>query len=441
MANGNQVGRHWSKDFVEHLRSVHFALIAVSVGVILLACTRSQSEVSRAYEQIRHIVDLTDGAHWDSNFLEHSALTTDELTESVSGATVTIEIPGSGVQHLNIILKSRGFVVLNKDQSDPYYDGPKLDGDSKLSTVLPQPDSLAKFQRLWNLLDGGATVKKVAALPTRCLVAYYSDEKGFREGSCALVAASPIANPDDVFVLRRVTDSGRKDLNKREIKPFDYFYHGRGLRKFAIRFPVDSFTEKAFDAEEIAVINKHPDWHWHSGSFESAFRELYNISKDYLDSAQTTVEKIVAGEEKRSGESLDAFGIKFPAETAIQWGAGAVIILAVQLYLWAHLFEFRRKLGSADEGWDVAWMGVYESRPSRGLLYSSLVILPLAGIIAVGIRGLYISEFRWYSKVILAVTSVATLLLSVLISNALPRRKELIAEEQKPSRESENATT
>ena len=312
MANGNQVGRHWSKDFVEHLRSVHFALIVVSVGVIVLACTRSQSEVSRcAHEQIRHIVDLTGGERWDNNFLERGALSADDLTESASWAIVTIDIPGSGVQHLNIMLKNRGFVVLNKDQSDPHESGLKWDGDSKLSTVLQQPDSLAKFQRLWNLLDGGATIKRVAALPTRCLLNYFPDGKGLREVSCTLMSAPQIANPDDVLTLRRVTDSGRNYLNQAKIKPFDYFYHGRGLNKYkcAIRFPVGSFNDKAFDAEEVEIINKHPDWYWHSGSFESAFRELYNISKDYLDSAQTTVEKIVAGEEKRSGESLDAFGI------------------------------------------------------------------------------------------------------------------------------------
>ena len=33
--------QHWSKDFVEHLRTVHFALVTVSVGLILLMSSKS----------------------------------------------------------------------------------------------------------------------------------------------------------------------------------------------------------------------------------------------------------------------------------------------------------------------------------------------------------------------------------------------------------------
>jgi len=45
---------HWSKDFVEHLRTVHFALVAVSVGLILLLSRSS----SPALGQIRQVIEL-----------------------------------------------------------------------------------------------------------------------------------------------------------------------------------------------------------------------------------------------------------------------------------------------------------------------------------------------------------------------------------------------
>jgi hypothetical protein len=54
----NQVPAHWSKDFVEHLRTVHFALIAVSAGLILLVLSARQYNAATALVQIEEILDL-----------------------------------------------------------------------------------------------------------------------------------------------------------------------------------------------------------------------------------------------------------------------------------------------------------------------------------------------------------------------------------------------
>jgi hypothetical protein len=50
----NQVPAHWSKDFVEHLRTVHFALIAVAAGLILLVLS------AREYNAVTALVLLSD---------------------------------------------------------------------------------------------------------------------------------------------------------------------------------------------------------------------------------------------------------------------------------------------------------------------------------------------------------------------------------------------
>lgn len=117
------------------------------------------------------------------------------------------------------------------------------------------------------------------------------------------------------------------------------------------------------------LIEQHPNWGWQPGSFDIAFRELANVSRAYQDSNLDTAEAILAAEEARTGESLDAFGMKLPAEVALRWGGGAVLIWVVQLYLWVHLYEFRRKLTLEDEGWNVAWLGMYETFPARVVLY------------------------------------------------------------------------
>src|SRR6266568_7411193 len=48
---------HWSKDFVEHLRTVHFALIALSIGLILLLSSTSY-DARAVLTQIHEILQL-----------------------------------------------------------------------------------------------------------------------------------------------------------------------------------------------------------------------------------------------------------------------------------------------------------------------------------------------------------------------------------------------
>lgn len=54
------VPAHWSKDFAEHLRTVHFALVAISAGLILLVVSSRQYDPSKALNQIQSILDLKD---------------------------------------------------------------------------------------------------------------------------------------------------------------------------------------------------------------------------------------------------------------------------------------------------------------------------------------------------------------------------------------------
>jgi hypothetical protein len=49
---------HWSKDFVEHLRTVHFALLAVSAGLLVLAISKSDYNARKARIEIEEIARM-----------------------------------------------------------------------------------------------------------------------------------------------------------------------------------------------------------------------------------------------------------------------------------------------------------------------------------------------------------------------------------------------
>src|SRR5260370_14734741 len=56
---------HWSKDFVEHLRTVHFALITVSVGLVLLIVSSRPYSPAAAITQLEVLEDAA--SSWDVN--------------------------------------------------------------------------------------------------------------------------------------------------------------------------------------------------------------------------------------------------------------------------------------------------------------------------------------------------------------------------------------
>src|ERR1035438_2504717 len=62
---------HWSKDYVEHLRAVHFALISTCVVLILLSVSRNKTEIEIAQDQNRQIEELLNGFHssWFNDYV------------------------------------------------------------------------------------------------------------------------------------------------------------------------------------------------------------------------------------------------------------------------------------------------------------------------------------------------------------------------------------
>jgi hypothetical protein len=61
---------HWSKDFVEHLRTVHFALMVVSGGLIILALSSQAYNPKAASRQLDEILNLK--ASWSATWLRQN---------------------------------------------------------------------------------------------------------------------------------------------------------------------------------------------------------------------------------------------------------------------------------------------------------------------------------------------------------------------------------
>lgn len=156
-------------------------------------------------------------------------------------------------------------------------------------------------------------------------------------------------------------------------------------------FTVADFLDFPFDAQPF-LIDRFPKGRQPKpGSFEQSFRILNDLTQNYQSAEITELESILKSEQKRTGESFEAFGIRFPAQGTTRWGM--LVVLGIQLYLLIHLRELVGKLRANDPGWDVAWIGVYRSVLSKTVFVLSAFVLPLSAVVALGIRGLYLSDF------------------------------------------------
>lgn len=92
---------------------------------------------------------------------------------------------------------------------------------------------------------------------------------------------------------------------------------------------------------------------WESGNFQEAFPALASIPPElnYIPLAQARAR--IESLQPKSEDIVEVVGLKIPTVELAQWGA--LIIIGVQFYLWIHLHEFNRRIGSRAPGRDVAW--------------------------------------------------------------------------------------
>jgi hypothetical protein len=201
---------------------------------------------------------------------------------------------------------------------------------------------------------------------------------------------------------------------------------------FYIDLPIKDSERVRLDGHKV-LTERSADWNTkYKQPFKDAFRQLAAVYEPFASADIASAERILSAEAKRSGDAFEAVGLKIPAEIAVR--CGVLLVLGIQLYLLIHLREFGNRL-DRQAGFEVAWIGVYTSELARGMLFASLLLLPLATVCALDIRGFAITEERWRAWTIFVSSLYACLALSYLIFTALPKppAPPLPAADQSPS--------
>jgi hypothetical protein len=393
------------KDFLEHLRTVHFTLLAACLGLLVVVFSPPKSETEVAHQQIRDIVEIT--RTWDSAFLDNAAVNElkgakNEFCNPLDGSPTSrlpkaVEINGKRY-NTKFHPRAWGFEVVDTTRGQPLGSGD--DG----AIEARKPESLADFHKLWDRLKDHQIGWGCGSLTGE---AWYEDWS---------------SGPVHRLINWQAVDASRSyPTVELEYGPFLAEEHSdiaQTLRDKFVRHAFSTLDLKQqrvslFVATEVPVvlvdgqailIARYPD-RWRHGLFVDAFYELNKITSDYQDISLDGIERIARAEADRSRESLEAFGVKFPVETASRWGL--FIIISVQLYFALHLAEYAR-LGRRET--TVAWIGSYPRFTARLVFSISSFILPVLVVAFVAERTHFAGSGRVNVVIVVAVAILAAAL-------------------------------
>jgi hypothetical protein len=366
---------HWSKDFVEHLRTVHFTLVIVCVALIALITSDRRSVVSDARQELHGIRSVIE--KWNSNWLEDDAQ--HAFANTMLPVTQLVSDPGKNQIDVEAP-DGRHFVF------DIEYDGPNwmvnTVDDSLTSPVNARwpmslhdpPLNLKYFHEFWDNLARGIAYKIPLILDDTPLAFDTS-----RPLKAQFVSGKKPDSPTPVHlkltmrtVRTDITGDFSRGLYASDSGLASPFTIPHSLYSFlTIAVPIKRSQSFYFDPYQKFVP---PGAQWRREPFSDAFPNLSVMTKNYEELGFDTLDKILEAEESRTGDSFEAVGIKFPAGGVTGWGI--IMVVGIQLYFFVHLHELKERLGSEDEGWGVAWIGVYKSRLAIAVYFVSCALLP-----------------------------------------------------------------
>lgn len=379
----SRIGDAWSKDFIKHLRTVHFALAALSLTLVVVTPSLSRFDYGRASEQVAILQKINERSAveaiqtlWDLNHTtSEDLLQPMTLQPTPSGArdykedqpcvpiclrmqyirNIAIRV---GTLKLGLAATGADVVTLPKDFFDgkdlSTYDGirdfwTKLDQRNvEWVDILSVPDvkidqNPEQATLVWSAFDApkNATISLKRDTASASLRLHGSAKVG---NSSVDVTFQPATAPFSF---------GRNDF----IKASKQLSDNRQL------FGTDSFESK------FAVLAR----------FVTSFRDKY--SKQIESEKLETIAKDIEAEKEKESAPATIFGIPFPHDYLPSWGV--ILLISVQAYFWIHLCELTSRIQPDSQGWGVAWIGMYNQSSARHLFKVSACAIPAISILFV----------------------------------------------------------
>lgn len=388
---------HWSKDFVEHLRTVHFTLVAVAAVLIITVTSPDARRASTALSQAREI---------DSLIQEFNHIASRPIHHHGSGS---IRLPGFS---LPVNVPPTVFAEAVK----------KIDA----STIPQELKAISDFRDLWYAVKTRHLVE-IDRLNSCSYEVRTASIAGIRldSGECSVYARDDVENialnqkytievkPDAMDSVRSVEE--RFSRGDRDLRNFGYIVIeselplAKGGRESHIT------VSKATIRVGFTAVGPEPMSEFYlplarTDDFDTTFADLLSVSPDVTH--KNIKEAIRDIETSGSGKAVSLLGFTIPLPELSRWGS--LVLLCIQLYFWLHLHELAGKIKPDAEGWDVAWIGVYRSVPAIIIVFVSCGLLPVAAALTLSYQIWVVTSRHWvaaaYATPIVVVSGVLAFL-------------------------------
>ena len=370
-----------SKDFIEHLRTVHFALIATCLALIVIGISPSSKRLENASKQLAIASDLSkapikewvrDEASRYANhnetcltFAKDSRAFQVRMAHGIDVAPPWIAVPtpiDSPEPEVNLWFTQRAYRDFVEALYDQIFRGI---GAGKSDYDEVKVNNLTDFRTVW---DTTFTISCPVATATR------TDDRWTESDWLDKIDDDKAIHGDTSLSVRAV------DSRKNPLDQFSYAHKDKSGKHLL----VNSVLVSSKTVSMNAIFRQHfPEKHLPYESFREAFYDLDQATMGIQnDASLSLVRRTLELQAKSSGESFEIFGQKFPVESASRWGI--LIVVGIQFYFLLHYVEFRSRRFPSISG---AWIGAYKSSAARSLFSATTFIAPVCVVAFLCARG------------------------------------------------------
>jgi hypothetical protein len=421
---------HWSRDFAEHLRTVHFSLITVAAGLILLLTSKVYDQKAAA-EQVDEVIRLNAAQLRvrEPHVLKISASKSAGLSHNSFDAT----IDGSK-ERIRFQIQSR---LYRCDESDRRSDEP--------ATYYPfnparKANTLSSFKLDWNFYNprDDFAAESITSLAVNGLLL---KEVRYRRGEWPATRLDPVGKLtiDDATTHVAAVPLLTVYLSPQSFRcggpnaPEDLKVSGQDLSDRIFEFNVTEISRGTVsrpktDNDSVVEGDDESTLAWTDNiPFDVRFPDLAKAAKGRMNEDFTTLVPELHAQADKGATDFEVFGMKLPSEQVTRWGI--VVLLSIQLYLFMYLKRLSSKLKSDDPAWDVPWMAMDQSTLARAIYFMSIVVFPLGASLLLFFRSVPSSSvpemlmgdkwWDWFNSVVSFVAQPVLMGLAVCISVAL----------------------
>jgi hypothetical protein len=377
---------HWSKDFVEHLRTVHFTLIAIAVGLSVLVLSSKQYNAINALVQIEEILDLK--RQWSPAWMEQFGDTEKQSAElrnldhfldtnsSVSWGDPGFEGVIYGMKR-RYPLSPNEIAVKCKFPKENWYQS----GFDWSPTKFPE--TLTDFKAWWGSLGQSYVIYLPNSIADSGVVENLRESlKSDTEVSVADFRSTIEERTPQLELQLSLDPKELSDSTDEDGKQQSFSYVAQMGDDRELMLKVSILTLKRYAVTRGTI--SHHFHNLHTGEFQDTFADLARASDAMSDLPLQDIKEFIHDEASKGPEIFEVFGMKFPAGQVTLWGI--ILLLSIELYFFTYLRQLAGKLGPDDPGWDVPWIGMDGSTLAQAILFVTLVPLPVAALTLLAVR-------------------------------------------------------